>query len=73
MNYYQPNKTLPKKARANTPTGQGSKEELIPIDGRQQVIDLLRAADPQFREQLLRQIAGRDPLLARELRARLGQ
>lgn len=67
MNQYTQNQTR------STPTGKGTKEELIPIDGRQQVLDMLRAADPLFREQLLRQIAGRDPLLARELRARLGQ
>lgn len=48
------------------------KEELIPVDGRQQVLDILRTADPVFRENLLRQIERRDPRLARELRRNLG-
>ena len=44
-------------------------EEMIRVDGKAQVIDLLRTADPQFREVLLRGIEKKDPRLARELRA----
>jgi hypothetical protein len=43
-------------------------ELMIPIDGRGQVLDMLRAADPEFREILLRGIEKRDPRLAKELR-----
>jgi hypothetical protein len=48
---------------ANTP-----KEKMIPVDGRGQVLEMLRVADAAFREKLLRQIERRDPQLARELR-----
>lgn len=47
-------------------------EKLIPVDGRAQLIEMLQVADPAFREKILRQIAGRDPRLARELRMALG-
>ena len=43
-------------------------EEMIRVDGRGQVLAMLRAADPEFREVLLRGIEKRDPRLARELR-----
>jgi hypothetical protein len=44
------------------------KEEMIRVDGRGQVLDMLRAADPEFREILLRGIEKRDARLAQELR-----
>lgn len=44
------------------------REQMIRIDGRGQVIDMLRAADPQYREFLLRLLEKRDPALARALR-----
>ncbi len=47
------------------------KEKMIRVNGREQVIDLLRAADPEFRETLLRGLEKRDLRLARELRAAL--
>ena len=43
-------------------------EKLIPVDGKAQVLEMLRVADPEFREKILRQIERRDPRLARELR-----
>lgn len=43
-------------------------EEMIRVDGKGQVLDMLRAADPEFREILLRGIERKDPRLARELR-----
>ena len=46
-------------------------EQMIRVDGKRQVIDLLRAADPAHREMLLRGIESRDAKLARELRAAL--
>jgi hypothetical protein len=43
----------------------------IPFDGFQHVLEMLRAADPAFRESLLRRLAARDARLARDLRADL--
>jgi hypothetical protein len=52
------------------PTGE-KKEEMIRVDGKAQVLDLLRIADAEYREILLRGIERKDPRLARELRAAL--
>ena len=43
-------------------------EQAIPIDGFKQVIEMLRIADPAFRESLLRRLAARDQNLANNLR-----
>ncbi|MFZ9596139.1 MAG: hypothetical protein ACO3A2_08690 [Bdellovibrionia bacterium] len=40
----------------------------IPINGRQQILDMLRVADPQFRESILRRLSSRDLRLANSLR-----
>ncbi|MBI3557033.1 MAG: hypothetical protein HY074_12280 [Deltaproteobacteria bacterium] len=61
---------------SNNPRGTGSngpqkREEMIRVDGRGQVLEMLRAADPEFREVLLRGIEKRDAKLARELRREL--
>jgi len=40
----------------------------IPINGFQQIVDMLKVADPQFRESLLRRLAIRDLGLANSLR-----
>jgi hypothetical protein len=48
-----------------------AKEEMIRVDGRAQVLEMLRAADPEFREVLLRGIEKRDARLALELRRAL--
>lgn len=48
-----------------------NQEVMIPVDGRAQVLDILRTADPAFRESLLRGIEKRDAQLARELREAL--
>ena len=47
-------------------------EAPIAVDGFQQVLEMLRIADPAFRESLLRRLAQRDRELARNLRADLG-
>ena len=47
-------------------------QEPIRVDGFQQVLAMLRVADEEFRESLLRRIAARDQNLARSLRADLG-
>ncbi len=61
------NKTRYSSNTAPTAT-TAPKEKMIPVDGRGQILDMLRVADPAFREQILRQIERRDPQLARELR-----
>jgi hypothetical protein len=55
----------------NDSGSETKKEEMIRIDGREQVLDMLRAADPEFREVLLRGLEKRDARLARELRREL--
>ncbi|MEK6704632.1 MAG: hypothetical protein AABZ06_02485 [Bdellovibrionota bacterium] len=46
-------------------------EKRIPINGFRQVLDMLRIADPTFRESLLSRLALRDKALARALRQEL--
>ncbi|MBS1960322.1 MAG: hypothetical protein JST80_12670 [Bdellovibrionales bacterium] len=46
----------------------GPLEEGVKIDGLQQVIELLKFADPAFRESLLKRLTARDPRLAASLR-----
>jgi hypothetical protein len=48
------------------------KEKPIPIDGFQQIVDMLKIADPAFRESLLRRLAVKDKDLANSLRRDLG-
>lgn len=56
-------------ANAQGQSGQQSQEEApIPINGFAQVLDMLRVADPVFRESLLKRIGARDARLARQLR-----
>jgi hypothetical protein len=43
------------------------------VNGKQQVLEMLLAADPAFRESLLLRLARQDPKLAGELRQRLAQ
>lgn len=43
-------------------------EQRVRIDGFNQVLEMLRVADPAFRESLLRRLAKRDPRLAETLR-----
>lgn len=45
----------------------GDAENQIRVDGFKQVIDMLRVADPAFRESLLKRLAARDPELVRNL------
>jgi hypothetical protein len=45
-----------------------SEQQGIPINGFQQIVDMLKVADPQFRESLLRRLAIRDLSLANSLR-----
>jgi hypothetical protein len=50
-----------------------NKEETISVDGFQQVIEMLKIADPAFRESLLRRLAQRDRDLANQLRNDLSE
>jgi hypothetical protein len=49
-----------------------AKEDPIQVNGFAQVLEMLKIADPEFRESLLRRLAARDRELARSLRADLG-
>jgi hypothetical protein len=44
------------------------KDERIPVNGFSQVLEMLKVADPAFRESLLRRIAVKDRTLAQSLR-----
>ena len=46
-------------------------EKPVAIDGFNQVVEMLMAADPAFRESLLSRIARRDPRLAKSLREQI--
>jgi hypothetical protein len=50
------------------PTGKGPSEEGMRINGLQQVVDLLKTADPAFRDSLLKRLTQRDPQLAQQLK-----
>jgi hypothetical protein len=52
--------------------GNAAAEAPIKVDGFAQVLEMLKIADPEFRESLLRRLAQRDRELARNLRADLG-
>jgi len=43
-------------------------EQPIPVDGFQQILEMLKIADPAFRESLLKRLAARDSALAQNLR-----
>jgi hypothetical protein len=46
----------------------GPQDAGIKIDGLQQVVEMLKYADPAFRESLLKRLGQRDPQLAHNLR-----
>ena len=49
-------------------TKKEADENLIPIDGFKQIVEMLQTADPQFRESLLKRLAAKDQRLAQSLR-----
>lgn len=53
---------------SNQTAARGQQEEGIQVNGMQQVIEMLRYADPAFRESLIKRISVRDPNLALNLR-----
>lgn len=72
MSAYSKDPKAPKTPIA-AETGAAPAEAPIPVDGFQQVLEMLRVADPAFRESLLRRLAARDARLARDLRADLAR
>ena len=59
-------KATPAKPQSN------AEEKQIEVDGFQQVLEMLKIADPEFRESLLKRLAARDRELAQTLRQDLG-
>ena len=45
-----------------------NEEEKIPIDGFRQIVEMLKVADPAFRDSLLKRLATRDSSLAASLK-----
>lgn len=56
------NKTSPNQKAEN------DNEKLIAVHGFQQIVDMLKVADPAFRESLLKRLALKDKNLAHSLR-----
>ncbi|MDR3608540.1 MAG: hypothetical protein P4M08_14345 [Oligoflexia bacterium] len=52
----------------NADNPANTNEERIPVNGFSQVLEMLKVADPAFRESLLRRIAIKDRSLAQSLR-----
>lgn len=52
----------------STETETKTDEKKIAVHGFRQVLEMLRIADAEFRESLLKRIAQRDPEMARQLR-----
>lgn len=67
----EPNETAPPAPMMAE--GADPKEQQIKVDGFEQVLAMLKVADPEFRESLIRRLAARDRELAtalvRELRS----
>ncbi len=53
------------------PKGAQAAEEKIKVDGFGQVVALLRHADPEFRQSLLRRLTKQDPQMGASLQAAL--
>ncbi len=70
--YSRPPRNTPSPSPQNQPQKTGENQE-IRIDGRGQILAMLEAADPAFRESLLKRLAARDFDLAKELRSSLKQ
>jgi hypothetical protein len=61
----------PPKIEVSQPPEE-SGEAPVQIDGFNQVVQMLLAADPSFRDSLLARLSRRDPKLVKALRERLG-
>lgn len=63
----------PPAPSANAPVGGEGADKGKKVNGIQQVVDMLRAADPEFRRSLLKRILSENPQLGAELRERLAR
>jgi hypothetical protein len=59
------------KTNSNPQPMMNAQEGQIKVNGFEQVLAMLKIADPEFRESLLRRLAARDLELANHLRADL--
>ena len=59
---------MSQKAPLAPQKSQADQQAPIAVDGFKQVLEMLKIADPEFRESLLRRLAQRDRELARNLR-----
>jgi hypothetical protein len=57
----------------STETETKNDEKKIAVHGFRQVLEMLRIADSEFRESLLKRLAQRDPEMARQLRQDLAR
>jgi hypothetical protein len=64
----EPQAAVPQQLDANEGAQRGKK-----VNGLQQVVDLLQAADPEFRRSLLKRIISENPELGAQLRERLAR
>lgn len=66
--------TSTQKPKTGTEIGFDSNgEPQVAVDGFGQVLEMLRIADPAFRESLLKRLANKDRTLAANLRIRLNR
>ena len=66
----QPQQEAAPKSATPEPTG-AQEQGGIRVNGYQQVVDMLEAADPAFRESLLKRITAQNPQLGASLRQRM--
>ncbi len=74
MNTYQRNgKSVNEGSGADLEANPDAQQQNqgIRVNGMQQVVDMLRAADPEFRESLLRRMAAQEPDLVKKIRRQL--
>lgn len=50
---------------------QKQEEKLIPMDGFQQILDMMEVADASFRELLMKNLQRKNPQLAQQIRRHL--
>ncbi len=68
----RPNDRLtPNRPAINQPSMEPSKNEGIKVDGFGQVLAMLQAADPEFRNSIIKRLSQRDPQLAIDLMRKL--
>jgi hypothetical protein len=71
-NGYGMEKGSPAPQKAHMNMTEQKQEGQIAVDGFQQILEMLKIADPAFRESLLKRLAARDRELAVQLRQQLG-